>query len=112
MTDTTDNLYNAIMDIKGTLGSVKTTIDRHDVVITQISHAVTRMESKQNEDMARFIAEKETIYDRLKPLEADLKKRSEFGDEVKKKSWEVMWDWGKLGIIFLAGYLLTAIRKI
>ena len=110
-----DLIYKEILSISKTLGSVDTKLDNHDVKISEIDMAIKRIESKQNEDMVAFVNEKEKQYaeynKRFTPLEEDYKKRCAFTTEVKKKSWDTVWDWAKVGIVFLAGYLLTIIRK-
>lgn len=116
MTDTnTDKIYSALLDIKEDVGGVKVGIETHTKVITEMGNAIKRIESKQNEDMTRFVNEKEKQYaeynKRLTPLEEDYKKRCAFTSDVKKKGWDIVLDWAKVGIVFLAGYLLTIIRK-
>lgn len=106
------------------LSKIGEIVRRHDEVtfpemkteLNKQSQALIRMESKQNEDMSRFMAEKEKVYQefnkRLEPLENDLKTRRDFTTDVKKKSWDTIWDWLKIGIVFVAGYLLTLIKEI
>lgn len=114
--NTADKIYSALLDIKEDVGGVKAGVESHTKTIAEISVAIKRIESKQNEDMARFIHEKEKEYaeynKRLTPLEDDYKKRCAFNSEVKKKGWDIAWDWGKMAILFIAGYLLTLITKI
>lgn len=47
----------------------------------------------------------------LKPYKDDLDKRRTFTSDVKKKGWDIAWDWGKMVILFGAGYLLTLIKN-
>jgi len=103
--ETSNNIYNLLLDIKEAVGGIKTKVDNHGATINSISNTIKRMESKQNEEMGDYDR-------RLKPLEEDYKKRSTFNTEVKKKSWDIVWDWAKIGVVFAAGYLLTIIRKI
>lgn len=122
-----ETLINKLLDghieMKATISKIGEIIERHDKVtfpeikseLKRQSDALTRMELKQNEDMARFMGEKERVYkelnERLQPLERDLKTRSDFTTDVKKKSWDTIWDWLKIGVVFMAGYLLTLIKK-
>lgn len=83
--------------------------------INEVHEKTFNIDSWKNGIIHHVSEEKEKLRDeifvKLKPLEDDLKKRSAFTSEVKKKSWDTVWDWAKVGIVFLAGYLLTIIRK-
>lgn len=101
-------LATAVQEIK----NITTIIDDHHDLIVETRDDVKTIVSKQNADMLRFVSEREAIYDRLKPLENDLKIRQDTVKDVKKKVWDIVWDWVKLGVVFLAGYLLTLIKHI
>lgn len=109
--DTEQTVLKEVLNMSSRLGNIESTLETHSLTLI-------RMESKMNSDIERFNKTagelKDTqrnFDDRLKPLEDAERKRSEFTSEVKKKSWDTVWDWAKVGIVFLAGYLLTIIRK-
>lgn len=74
------------------LATVSEIVRRHDVEtfpelkesIKEISHATTRMESKQNEDMERFIQEKNRLYTEFKESKEDHNRRLNLLEEDKK----------------------------
>jgi len=78
-----NKLLDGHIDMKENIAKITEIVERHDKVtfpemkadIKNTNNAVTRMESKQNEDMVRFMSEKERLSRRLEPLEADLEKR-------------------------------------
>ena len=81
------------------LATVSEIVRRHDEVtfpemkaeLTKQSNSLYRMESKQNEDMTKFIAEKEEIYKRLTPLELDLRKRLESSKDTNNRWKGIFW---------------------
>lgn len=117
-----ETLMNKLLDghIKTTetLGKIGEILERHDKVtfpeikkeLLKQSDALYRMESQQNEDMYKFIQEKEVIYKRLKPLEDDFEKRAAFASGVKKKwsdiTWDIIKDIVKYLTVLIVGYLL------
>jgi Skp family chaperone for outer membrane proteins len=111
-----DVILKEILQMGKTLGSIETKLENHDELFVEIRNDIKTIVSKQNEDMVRFVSDKEKAYkefnDRLEPLENDFKKRSAFTSDVKKKSWDTIWDWLKIGVVFMAGYLLTLIKNI
>jgi len=98
------------------LDNLVVTVDEHHDLIVETRDDVKTIVSKQNADYTYFVKDKEKMLlelnARIEPLEREHKKRSEFATDVKKKSWDTIWDWAKIGIVFGAGYLLTIIRKI
>ena len=117
-------VLNTLDDQTKEIAKIGETVRRHDEItfpemkieLKEQSKTLIRMESKQNEDMEAFVFEKEKMYQeldkRLTPLEKDLKTRSDFSTDIKKKSWDTVWEWSKLVVVFGAGYLLTIINKI
>jgi hypothetical protein len=98
-----ETLINKLLDghieMKENVAKITEIVSRHDTVtfpemkqdIKNTNEAVTRMESKQNEDLARFVAEKEVIYNRLKPLEDDLASRKQNAGYIRRKTSEILW---------------------
>ena len=117
--DGIDNINKELKTAGERMVRVEDTVKRHDEVtfpdlqksIEQGNQAIIRIESKQNEDMVKFVAEKNKLYndidDRLKPLEAEHKARTEIKKDIKKKVWESVWDWLKLGIVALVTWIIT-----
>lgn len=113
----------------GEMATVKEIVRRHDVEtfpelkdsIKNITESVARMESKQNEDMARFVMEKEKVYKlhddhdrRLNLLEADKKIKDDNKKEVKTHFKGLLWSSvDKVIYIIIGGgaTLLVAIKS-
>lgn len=97
---------------------VEDTVKRHDEVtfpemkkeLEKQSNALYRMESKQNDDISHFTAERESIIARIKPLEDDLKKRTDTKDEVKSKFWGMIWGGIEKVTYIVIGYIITKIK--
>lgn len=109
--DMTKILLEKVIGISEDMATAINKIDNTNKTVEVIQTNIKVMADSIRGNHERWISDKEEIYTRLKPLEDDLKKRSAFTSEVKKKSWDTVWDWAKVGIVFLAGYLLTIIRK-
>ena len=119
-----ENIKDKLHTIDVRTVTLEQTVNRHDVEtfpdmkrdITETKHAVVRMESKQNEDMAVFIKEKERVYnelnERLKPLEEERKARNAVTADIKKKVWDATWEWLKLAIVALTTWLITQYHNI
>ncbi len=92
-------MTKAIIDISTNIAKIGEIVRRHDEQtfpemqrdIKEVKDSNTRMESKQNEDMVRFIKEKEDIYSRIKPLETDLAKRLEKEKDVNSRVKSILW---------------------
>jgi len=109
--DTEQTVLKEVLNMSSRLGNIESTLDTH-------SSTLIRMESKMNSDIERFNKTSEELktaqrlcIDRIIPLEEDYKKRCAFTSDVKKKGWDTIWDWLKVAVVFIAGYLLTIIRK-
>lgn len=97
--DSLDNLGKDVRTISERTIRVEDTVKRHDETtfpemkteLIKQSNSLYRMESKQNEDMAKFVAEKEEIYKRLSPLEADLRKRVEASKDTNSRWRNIFW---------------------
>jgi len=93
---------------------VEDTVKRHDEVtfpdmkkeLEKQSNALYRMESKQNDDIAHFTAEKEAIIMRIKPLEDDYLERQKVQKEKKDERKELTMD-VKKGFI---GHIVDGIK--
>jgi len=117
--DGIDNINKELKAVSERIVRVEDTVKRHDEVtfpdmkraIELGNNAVSRVESKQNEDMVAFVAEKNKVYtefnERLKPLEAEQKARNAIKTDIKKKVWEATWDWLKLGIVAFVTWVIT-----
>lgn len=110
--DTDQTVLKEVLNMSSRLGNIESTLETHTTTLI-------RMESKQNKDIEQFNKTAEELrtiqkncIDRIIPLEEDFKKRSNFTTEVKKKSFDTVWEWVKIAIVFVAGYLLTIIRKL
>lgn len=106
------------------LATVSEIVRRHDnetfpemkKELTKQSDALYRMESKQNEDMVRFVSEKEKVYkelnERLKPLEEEYKNKSENKKETKSKVSSIVWGGVEKITYILIGWILVKINII
>ena len=87
-----DKINDKLQTISERTVRVEQTVQRHDTeIFPNITNALFRMESKQNEDMTRFMIEKEQIYKRLTPLESDLQIRIENSKETSKRWKNIFW---------------------
>lgn len=119
-----DVLLNKLLDghisMKENIAKITEIVERHDKVtfpemkadIKNTNEAVTRMESKQNEDMAKFIKEKELIYTRLKPLEEDYEARKDTKIDTKKRLRDTIWNIVEKALIFIFGGLAVLLNKL
>ncbi len=119
-----DVLLNKLLDghitMKENIAKITEIVDRHDKVtfpemkadIKNTNEAVTRMESKQNEDMTKFIKEKELIYNRLTPLEEDYKSRKDNKTDTKKRLRDTIWNIVEKALIFIFGGLAVLLNKL
>jgi hypothetical protein len=106
------------------LATVSEIVRRHDVetfpeikeTIKEISHATNRMESKQNEDMAKFVEEKERLYTEFKsriiPLEEDFASRTKVKTEIKGRFSDIIWEGLKNVSYIVVGYIITKIKYL
>ena len=117
--DGIDTINTKLGEVSGRMMRVEDTVKRHDEVtfpdikreLKEQSGALKRMESKQNEDMAKFIDEKELIYNdlnsRLMVVEGDYKSRTEVTNDIKKKVWDFSWEWLKIGLVAFITWIIT-----
>lgn len=109
--DTEQTVLKEVLNMSSRLGNIESTLETHSMTLI-------RMESKMNSDIERFnktaseLREAQQKCDnRLKPLEDDYEKRCKFNTEVKKKGFDWVAEWLKIAIVFIAGYLITIIKK-
>ena len=114
-----DLLYKISEDIGGLkkdMDNLKFLNIEQSKKINEVHEKTFNIDSWKNGIIHHVSEEKEKLRDELlgkiKPLEEDLKNRKEFKSDVKKKGWDIVWDWGKMAILFGLGYLLTIIRKL
>lgn len=100
------------------LATVSEIVRRHDTEtfpkiekeLGKQSDALYRMESKQNEDMVKFIMEKEAVIARIKPLEEDLANRQKGKVETKSKVSGILWGGVEKVSYIVVGYIITKIK--
>lgn len=115
-----DLLFKISEDIGGIKSSIKNiekTQEAHTdtfLELTSWKNGIITMVTNEGEKRYQQVKDetKEDIEMALKPYKEDLEKRRAFTSDVKKKGWDIVWDWGKMVILFGAGYLLTIIRKL
>ena len=119
-----DTLMQTILGMAKDISRTAEIVDRHDTdtfpelkkEILETKHAVTRIESKQNQDMSYFHQEKEAIIDRIKPLETFyreiMKNREEAKSNWKRIFWGIMEKISYIVLIGLAGYAFTHAPEI
>ncbi len=122
--DTDQTILQAVIGMSSRLGGIEAGIEA--VKETQREHTDTFFELTSwkngiitmvtNEGEKRYqqavTVAKSEIETALKPYKEDLERREKFTNGVKSKTWEIVWEWTKVGIIFSAGYLLTILTKI
>lgn len=91
-------------------------VDDHHTLIVETRNDVKTIVSKQNQDYAYFVKNREEMLKELNckidPMWEEHEKKAKLVADVKGKTWDMIWDWAKLAIIFGAGYLLTSIYEI
>lgn len=98
------------------LSHLYSSVDNHHDLIVGTSNDVKIIVSKQNQDYAYFVKNREEMLKnlnaRIDPMWEEYEKKSKLVADVKGRTWNMAWDWAKLAIIFGAGYLLTSIYEI
>lgn len=80
------------MDVKEKIGAITEIVKRHDeVTFPIITATLTRMESKQNQDIEQFNKKSENMEERIKPLEIDYSLRQKEKDEFRKEIRSIRW---------------------
>jgi hypothetical protein len=88
----TKDIMNHIVEISKKMGEVSSIVKRHDeITFPEITNTLTRMESKQNQDILRFMKEREMLDDRIKPLEDDYKVRKQASEDNRKEVRKIVW---------------------
>lgn len=103
-----------LMDIKEDVGGIKkdvTTLKEHTSALTE---AVTRIESKHNQDYLQYSQSREELHQRIVPLEEDYKQRKERKDNVEKKFTDFAFDLVLKGLqyVIIAGLSALAAIKL
>jgi len=116
----TDNLLFKISeDIGGLKTDIKNLKDlnvEQSKKINEVHEKTFNIDSWKNGMINHVTDEKEKLradlMSEIIPLKEDFEKRKAFTSDVKKKGWDIVWDWAKVVVVFVAGYLLTIIRKL
>jgi hypothetical protein len=115
--------HNLLFKISEDIGGLKKDIDNLKYLnieqskkIDEVHEKTFNIDSWKNGIIHYVTEEKEKLrvdlMAEIRPLQDDYKKRCAFTSDVKKKGWDIAWDWGKMAVLFIAGYLLTIITKI
>lgn len=111
--DLSSSLLGHVIELKQQMGGALEMMNRHDKVdFPLIKQTLTRIESKHNQDYLQFIKEKESLNERMLPLEQDYEKRKKTTDEVKKNSLSIVWDLIKMGVLTVIGYLIATWQHV
>lgn len=103
-------IIKTLFEIKEDIGGIKKDVSTNKEHTATLVETVTRIDSKHNQDYLQYVKSREDVESRLIPLEKDLKARQEVTNDIKKKVWDITWDWGKMAIIFLAGYFIKIMK--
>ena len=92
------------------------TVDEHHDLIVETRNDVKTVVSKQNQDYTYFVKDREamlkSLNSKIDPMWEEYEKKEKLVADVKGRTWNMAWDWAKMGVIFGAGYVLTTVYEM
>ena len=98
------------------LQSLVENVDEHHNLIVETRNDVKKIVDKQNQDYAYFVKNREDMLKELNgkidPMWEEHEKKAKLAADVRGKTWDMIWEWARVAVVFGAGYLLTSIYEI
>lgn len=112
-----DQLLNQILQNQNVtsekIGGIAEIVKRHDeFTFPNIENALTRIESKHNQDYLQFVEAREALSRRLVPLEEDFAKRTRRGEGLRKGWVAIMWKVAEKAVLIAIGTLIVSWRQV